>query len=175
MRAVQSGDYAIGEFKILRRLLLHHGRINNIRISEMILYFFYKNFIFTLTHFFFAFYNNCSGQTVIDDWFISLYNMLFTAFPLGVRAVVDLDIRSEDGKIVDLMLPFIYLENRDNPLFTKWSFILGMLRGIVQCMINVYFVIYCTISSPVDGHGNFVDLWYISVLLFTNIIFVNFL
>ena len=46
MRAVQSSDYAIGEFKILRQLTLFHGRVNLIRISEMILFFFYKNFKF---------------------------------------------------------------------------------------------------------------------------------
>ena len=34
MRAVQSGNYAIGEFKILRRLLLFHGRNLYIRNSQ---------------------------------------------------------------------------------------------------------------------------------------------
>ena len=53
MSAVQASDFSIGEFQILKRLLFIHGRINLYRISEMILYFFFKNFIFTIGQFFF--------------------------------------------------------------------------------------------------------------------------
>jgi magnesium-transporting ATPase (P-type) len=173
MRAVQSSDFAIGEFKILRRLLLLHGRTNNIRICEMILYFFYKNFVFTLTHFFYAFYNNCSGQTVIDDWFISLFNMIFTAFPLGIGAILELDVKPSDGKIIYQLMPFLYKENRDNPIFTKTSFILGLIRGTVQCIINYFFIIFTLGYASVNSEGDFPDLWFISVNLFTNIIMVN--
>jgi len=48
MQAAQNSDYAIHEFKFLWNLIFFHGRMNYIRISEFILYFFYKNFIFTL-------------------------------------------------------------------------------------------------------------------------------
>lgn len=43
MQAAQSSDFAFGEFKCLWRLVLVHGRWSYIRISEMIIYFFYKN------------------------------------------------------------------------------------------------------------------------------------
>jgi phospholipid-transporting ATPase len=55
LRAAQSSDYAIGEFQILRRLLFFHGSLNLMRNSEMIIYFFYKNFVFTVVHFFLVF------------------------------------------------------------------------------------------------------------------------
>jgi phospholipid-transporting ATPase len=48
MRAVQSSDYAIGQFRFLQRLILTHGRWSYFRNAELILYFFYKNFVFTL-------------------------------------------------------------------------------------------------------------------------------
>ncbi len=48
MRAVQSGDFALGEFQYLWRLLLVHGRWSYMRNAELILYFFYKNMVFTL-------------------------------------------------------------------------------------------------------------------------------
>ena len=64
-----------------------HGRWNYIRISEMILYFFYKNMLFTLPQFLFAFYNGFSGQTIFEDWYVSFYNLLFTSVPLVVRAI----------------------------------------------------------------------------------------
>jgi P-type E1-E2 ATPase len=48
MRAVITSDFAIPEFRHLRKLLFVHGRQNYIRISYMILYFFYKNMLFTI-------------------------------------------------------------------------------------------------------------------------------
>jgi phospholipid-transporting ATPase len=61
MRAVQSSDFALGEFRSLWRLLLVHGHWSYIRVSEMILYFFYKNMIFTVPQFLFAYYSGFSA------------------------------------------------------------------------------------------------------------------
>lgn len=173
MRAVQSGDYAIGEFKFLARLLLFHGRTNNIRISKMIIYFFYKNFIFTIVHFFYGFYNNFSGQTIIDSWFITFYNLLLTAFPLGVLAVADFDLKPDDGEIIQKLLPFLYEENNRCPIFTKWKFILSLFRGIAQALINFFFLVYLLDSACVDLEGDIGGLWYFSICLYSNIIFVS--
>lgn len=58
----------------------------------MILYFFYKNMLFTIPQFIAAFFNGYSGQTIFDDVYITLYNLIFTALPLIVRAVLEQDI-----------------------------------------------------------------------------------
>jgi phospholipid-transporting ATPase len=92
MGAVQASDYALPEFRMLWRLLLVHGRWNYIRISEMILYFFYKNMLFTVPQFIFAFFSAYSGQSFFDDWYISLYNLIFTSLPLVIRAILEQDI-----------------------------------------------------------------------------------
>jgi magnesium-transporting ATPase (P-type) len=73
-------------------MLFVHGRWNYIRISEMILYFFYKNMLFTLPQFIAAFYCGFSGQTIFDDIYITLYNLIFTAIPLIIRAVLEQDV-----------------------------------------------------------------------------------
>ncbi len=88
MGAVQAADYALPEFRMLWRLLFVHGRWNYIRISEMILYFFYKNMVYTLPQWLTAFYCGYSGQTLYDDIYVTLYNLIFTALPLIVRAVL---------------------------------------------------------------------------------------
>ncbi len=62
------------------------------RISEMILYFFYKNIIFTIPRLIFAFYSGYSAQRVFDDTYVGLYNLLFTSIPLVVRAVFEQDL-----------------------------------------------------------------------------------
>ena len=77
---------------MLWRLLLVHGRWNYMRIAEMILYFFYKNMLFTIPQFVFAFYCGYSGQTIFDDIYISLYNLIFTSLPLVIRAVFEQDV-----------------------------------------------------------------------------------
>ena len=61
MSAVQSSDFALGEFKFLWRLLMHHGRLCYLRNAELILYFFYKNLVLTAPHIFYGFYNGFSG------------------------------------------------------------------------------------------------------------------
>ena len=172
MRAVQSSDYAIGEFQCLGPLLFFHGRTNYIRNSECIQYFFYKNFVFTLVQFVFGFYCNFTGQTIIDDWYITTYNLLFTSLPLGARALLDHDLKPDDGEVVHKMLPFMYAENRDNPIFTIKNFLLTLLKGIIHCCINFYIVIYAFKGECFDIEGNLPGLWVISVTLFTNIILI---
>jgi magnesium-transporting ATPase (P-type) len=158
---------------MLRRLLLFHGRTSYARNTDMILFFFYKNFVFTITHFYYGFYNNFSGQTIIDDWFISLYNMIFTAFPLGARACMDFDVKPEDGKIVSQMMPFLYRETRERPSFTKTTFVLNLFRGIVHGLINFFFLVFTLGVTSVNKQGDHADMWYFSVNCFTNMIAVK--
>jgi P-type E1-E2 ATPase len=57
LQAANSSDYAIGQFRFLKKLMLVHGRSNYRRVSKLILYSFYKNTVLYLTQFFFIFYN----------------------------------------------------------------------------------------------------------------------
>ena len=171
MRAVQSSDYAIGEFRILHSLLLFHGRTNYIRNAECILYFFYKNFVFTFLQFVFGFYCNFTGQTIIDDWFITLFNLVFTSLPLGARALLDHDVKPDDSNTIYLMLPFLYLENRDNPIFSIKNFFLTLIKGTAHSLINMLSVIYI-MDESINDKGKMGGLWFTSVNLFTNILII---
>ena len=171
LRAAQSSDYAIGEFKVLRRLLFTHGYLNLTRNSEMIIYFFYKNFVFTIIHFFFGFLNDFSGQTIIDDWFITLYNLLFTSLPLGARGILDVGLREEDGKFINLILPILYQENRDKPVFSIINFLLGLIKGVVHALINYLFCVWI-LNYEINDKGSQSNLWLISVVLYTNILLI---
>ena len=172
LRAVQSSDYAIGEFKFLRELLFSHGRMNYMRNSECIHYFFFKNFVGTFSHFLYGFYSNFTGQTIIDDWFITLFNLLFTSLPLGTKAILDIDICRDDGDVVYKMLPFIYKESRENPKFTLIKFFLNLLKGLVYSLINTYFVIYSINHIQINKKGQMAGLWFMSVDLYTNILII---
>uniref|UniRef100_A0A8C8DEF9 P-type phospholipid transporter n=1 Tax=Oryzias sinensis TaxID=183150 RepID=A0A8C8DEF9_9TELE len=82
MQAVLSSDYSFAQFRFLQRLLLVHGRWSYLRMCKFLRYFFYKNFTFTFVHFWFAFFCGFSAQTVYDEWFITLYNLMYTALPV---------------------------------------------------------------------------------------------
>ena len=173
MRAVQASDFSIGEFKFLRKLLFYHGRHNYIRIADMILYFFYKNFVFTINHLYFGIFSNFSAQSIFDDWFITFYNTAFTSTPLLAKGLLDQDLSSNDGEFINKLLPFIFSENRDNPIFTTHSFFLNIFRGTIHGFVN-YFIIYSsTANLVVDSSGNLADLWYFSTNIFTNMLFVS--
>ncbi|KAJ8445395.1 hypothetical protein Cgig2_010753 [Carnegiea gigantea] len=92
MQAVMSSDIAIAQFRFLERLLLVHGHWCYRRITSMICYFFYKNVVFGVTVFLFEGYASFSGQPAYDDWFLSLYNVLFTSLPAIALGVFDQDV-----------------------------------------------------------------------------------
>ena len=54
IRAAQSADMALSEFRFLWRLLFFHGANAYVRNAELILFFFYKNFLFTPPHVMFS-------------------------------------------------------------------------------------------------------------------------
>ena len=62
MQAVMSSDYSFAQFRFLERLLLVHGRWSYIRMCKFLRYFFYKNFAFTLVHFWYSFFSGFSSQ-----------------------------------------------------------------------------------------------------------------
>jgi len=72
MQAVMASDYALAQFCFLERLLLVHGRWSYIRMCKFLKYFFYKNFAFTLCHFWFAFFCGFSAQVCFGTSFSSI-------------------------------------------------------------------------------------------------------
>lgn len=64
----------------------------------MILYFFYKNMVFTMPQFIYSFYNMGSGQSVYLSWSITLFNLAFTLLPIAITSVLETDVYIEAGK-----------------------------------------------------------------------------
>jgi len=95
MQAVLASDYSIAQFRYLERLLLVHGRWSYYRMCKFLRYFFYKNFAFTLCHFWYAFFCGFSAQTVLDPAFIAVYNLFYTSQPVLALAYFDQDVKPE--------------------------------------------------------------------------------
>jgi magnesium-transporting ATPase (P-type) len=171
LRAAQSSDYAIGEFQVLRRLLFVHGYLNLMRNSIMVIYFFYKNFVFTIIHFFYGFLCDFSGQTIIEDWFVSSFNLFFTSIPLAARGILDISLRPDDGVIVEILMPYLYKEQREKPIFNIKNYLFNLLKGIIHALIN-YFVTIYVVYKEIDDNGHDSNLWLISAVLYTNILMI---
>ena len=158
--AVQASDFSIGEFQILKHLLFYHGRNNLYRISKMILYFFYKNFVFTMTQYYFSFLCLASGQTIIDDWYITGFNLIFTALPLCIRAITDTDIDTSN-KLIMKNLALLYKENRDEyKIFNFKNLMMNLFKGMVISL----FIYLTGFQNTFLIHGFNKNIWYLSLV-----------
>ncbi|CAD8148969.1 unnamed protein product [Paramecium pentaurelia] len=186
MRAVQSSDYALGEFRFLWKLLLIHGNWSYIRISEMILYFFYKNMIFTVPQFLYSFYSAYSAQTYFDDWYITFYNLFFTSLPLIARATLDrsvyykMNVRNEEysdiyqksTQYLKGKFPLLYSVGQKQTIFTLPNFIFWWGQGFIHGLL-VYFISYaCFDTELVNLNGQNAGFATLSITAYTAIIFI---
>ncbi|XP_010255676.1 PREDICTED: phospholipid-transporting ATPase 3-like [Nelumbo nucifera] len=165
MQAVMASDFAIAQFRFLTDLLLVHGRWSYLRICKVVTYFFYKNLTFTLTQFWFTFQTGFSGQRFYDDWFQSLYNVIFTALPVIIVGLFDKDVSASLSK----KYPELYKEGIRNTFF-KWRVVgVWAFFSLYQSLIFYYFV---TISSRggQNSSGKTFGLWDISTMAFTCVV-----
>ncbi|THU71065.1 hypothetical protein C4D60_Mb08t31600 [Musa balbisiana] len=162
MQAVMASDFAIAQFRFLTDLLLVHGRWSYIRLCKVITYFFYKNLTFTLTQFWFTFQTGFSGQRFYDDWFQSLYNVIFTALPVIIVGLFDKDVSASLSK----KYPELYREGIRN-MFFKWRVVaVWAFFAVYQSLIFYYF----TTTASQNGHnssGMIFGLWDVSTMAFT--------
>uniref|UniRef100_A0A8C2PAE2 Phospholipid-transporting ATPase n=1 Tax=Capra hircus TaxID=9925 RepID=A0A8C2PAE2_CAPHI len=77
LQAVLASDYSFAQFRYLQRLLLVHGRWSYVRMCKFLCYFFYKNFAFTLVHFWFGFFCGFSAQIALDTSYWTVINHVF--------------------------------------------------------------------------------------------------
>ncbi len=184
MRAVQSSDFALPEFQGLWRLLFVHGRWSYIRISEMILYFFYKNMIFTIPQFYFAFISAYSAQSVFNDFYITLYNLVFTALPLLIRAAFEQDVNykkkmnNNTGEVeirplVKKHFPKLYYIGQKNKIFTQLKFLRSVIQGLVHGALLFLVTFFVLQKATISEDGVTSDMWYFSISLYTSVIVVR--
>lgn len=165
MQAVMASDFAIAQFRFLTDLLLVHGRWSYVRICKVVTYFFYKNLTFTLTQFWFTFQTGFSGQRFYDDWFQSLYNVIFTALPVIIVGLFDKDV----GASLSKKYPELYKEGINNSFF-KWRLVaIWALFSFYQSLVFYHFVTSASIKGQ-NSSGLIFGLWDVSTMAFTCVV-----
>ncbi|XP_078483952.1 phospholipid-transporting ATPase ID [Ciona intestinalis] len=147
-QAVLSADFAFGQFRYLERLLLVHGRWSYMRICKFLNYFFYKNFAFTLVQFWYAFFNGYTAQSVYDDWYVTLYNTVYTALPVIFLAILDQDLNDQ----ICVKFPKLYLTGQNNELFNWARFIRSSIKGLLVSLAT-FFITYGALYQSVGWNG----------------------
>ncbi|KAJ2355406.1 phospholipid transporting ATPase, partial [Coemansia sp. RSA 2618] len=138
LQAVMASDYAIAQFRFLQKLLLVHGRWSYLRITSMILNFFYKNVVFTISLFWFQIYCQWSVANIFDYTIITLYNMLFTSLPPGALGVLDQDLPAFAGAVV----PQLYKRGIYRLEYSMARFWTYIADGMYQSAVIVFLVVY---------------------------------
>jgi phospholipid-translocating P-type ATPase (flippase) len=90
-QAANNSDFAIGQFKYLRRLLLLHGRWNYMRQAKVFLYCMHKNQVVTLTLFWYNYFCAMSGTSFYESWVYTGFNFIL-GLPIVFLGIQDKDI-----------------------------------------------------------------------------------
>ncbi|KAK2371243.1 putative phospholipid-transporting ATPase 4 [Trifolium repens] len=166
MQAVMASDFSIAQFRFLERLLVVHGHWCYKRIAQMICYFFYKNIAFGLTIFYFEAFAGFSGQSVYDDWYMILFNVVLTSLPVISLGVFEQDVPSE----VCLQFPALYQQGPKN-LFFDWYRILGWMgNGLYSSLVIFFLVIIIFYDQAFRLNGQTADMAAVGTTMFTSII-----
>ncbi|XP_034751745.1 phospholipid-transporting ATPase IC [Etheostoma cragini] len=148
MQAVMSSDYAFAQFRYLERLLLVHGRWSYIRMCKFLRYFFFKNFAFTLVHFWYSFFNGYSSQVAYEDWFITLYNLCYSSLPVLLVGLLDQDVNDK----LSLKFPKLYLPGQQGLLFNYRNFFISLFHGIFVSLV-IFFIPYGAFLQTMGQDG----------------------
>ncbi|AET39861.1 aminophospholipid-translocating P4-type ATPase DRS2 Ecym_5071 [Eremothecium cymbalariae DBVPG len=169
MQAARSADFAIGQFKYLKKLLLVHGSWSYQRISQAILYSFYKNIALYMTQFWYVLSNSFSGQSIMESWTLTFYNVFFTVTPPFVLGVFDQFVSS---RLLD-RYPQLYKLGQRGQFFSVrifWGWVInGFYHSAITFIGSTMFYLY---GAALDIHGETADHWVWGVSIYTTSIII---
>ncbi|XP_065593138.1 phospholipid-transporting ATPase VD isoform X1 [Cyrtonyx montezumae] len=164
MQAVMASDFAISQFKHLRKLLLVHGHWCYTRLTNMVLYFFYKNVAYVNLLFWYQFFCGFSGTSMTDYWILIFFNLLFTSVPPIIYGILDKDASAE----ILMQIPQLYRISQKSVTYLPSTFWITLLDAFYQslaCFFVPYFTYY---GSDIDifSFGNPINTAALFIILF---------
>uniref|UniRef100_V5ESP9 Phospholipid-transporting ATPase n=1 Tax=Kalmanozyma brasiliensis (strain GHG001) TaxID=1365824 RepID=V5ESP9_KALBG len=155
LQAVNSSDYAIAQFRFLKRLVLVHGHWSYYRNANMITNFFYKQFIQVGTLFWFQIYCAWSTTQAIDYVYILLWNAVWTVAGVIFVGIFDRNINDK----VLMQVPELYHQSRKGAYFGLKPFLIFFLDGIYQSVVLFFFFAYTYQTTSVRNDGYDINLY----------------
>ena len=181
-QAAYNSDYAISQFKYLKRLLFHDGRLSLQRNAYFLYHYFFKNFLFTTILFWFGIHSCFSGGNFYDDYYSMGFNSFVTVLPIAVYQILNQDFDPEfsdfsekEKNVLKRLLPDIYKEYRDSLPFNIIKFIVILIIAIIFSCLIFYIPIYSYSNNFYGKYGNQFCFWDSSICAYISIIVVHYL
>ncbi|RZC77961.1 hypothetical protein C5167_003790 [Papaver somniferum] len=163
-QAVMASDFAMGQFRFLKRLLLVHGHWNYQRVGYLVLYNFYRNAVFVLMLFWYILYTGYSTTSAITDWSSMLYSIIYTSVPTIVVGILDKDLSHKTL----LEYPKLYGSGHRHESYNMPLFWLTMIDTLWQSLVLFYVPVFIFQGSTIDI-WSMGSLWTIAVVVLVNI------
>ncbi|KII88208.1 hypothetical protein PLICRDRAFT_175835 [Plicaturopsis crispa FD-325 SS-3] len=161
LQAVNSSDYAIAQFRYLKRLLLVHGHWSYARNGNMILNFFYKNIVCIGVLWWFQIYCGWSSNYAFDYTYLLFWNSFWTIAPVIAMGLFD---RMVDADVL-MAMPELYHFGREGQWFGLRPFCVYMLDGVYQSAVIFFVILYGYFSPTARADGWDVGLFEFSTTM----------
>ncbi|KDP21859.1 hypothetical protein JCGZ_00646 [Jatropha curcas] len=163
-QAVMASDFAMGQFRFLKRLLLVHGHWNYQRIGYLILYNFYRNAVFVLMLFWYILCTAFSTTSALTDWSSVFYSVIYTSLPTIVVGILDKDLSHRTL----LQYPKLYGAGYRHEAYNMHLFWITMVDTLWQSLVLFTIPLLTYKESTIDI-WSMGSLWTIAVVILVNI------
>ncbi|WOG96117.1 hypothetical protein DCAR_0415448 [Daucus carota subsp. sativus] len=163
-QAVMASDFAMGQFRFLKRLLLVHGHWNYQRLAYLVLYNFYRNAVFVLMLFWYMLFTAFSTTNAITDWSSVFYSLIYTSVPTIIVGVLDKDLSHKTL----FQVPKLYAAGHRNESYNLQLFWITMIDTLWQSLV-LFFVPFLTFRVSTIDIYSVGSLWTIAVVILVNL------
>ncbi|MQM06558.1 hypothetical protein Taro_039382 [Colocasia esculenta] len=159
-QAVMASDFAMGQFRFLKRLLLVHGHWNYQRVGYLVLYNFYRNAVFVLMY---VLCTAFSATSALTDWSSVFYSVIYTSIPTIVVGILDKDLSHRTL----LQYPKLYGSGHRHESYNLRLFWITMIDTLWQSLVLFYVPLFTYRNSSIDI-WSLGSLWTIAVVVLVN-------
>ncbi|KAK6266438.1 hypothetical protein QUC31_017275 [Theobroma cacao] len=163
-QAVMASDFAMGQFRFLKRLLLVHGHWNYQRVGYLVLYNFYRNAVFVLMLFWYILCTAFSTTSALTDWSSVFYSVIYTSVPTIVVGILDKDLSHRTL----LQYPKLYGAGHRHEAYNLQLFWITMIDTLWQSLVLFYIPLFMYKESSIDI-WSMGSLWTIAVVVLVNV------
>ncbi|KAJ0808151.1 putative P-type phospholipid transporter [Helianthus annuus] len=163
-QAVMASDFAMGQFRFLKRLLLVHGHWNYQRMGYLVLYNFYRNAVFVFMLFWYILCAAFSTTSALTDWSSVFYSVIYTSVPTIIVGILDKDLSHKTL----LQYPKLYEAGHRHESYNSYLFWVMMADTIWQSLVLFCVPRFVFKESTIDI-WSMGSLWTVAVVILVNI------
>ena len=134
-QASSFADYAIPNFKSLRRLLFWHGSFISMKLTNYCLWMLNRSMLFGCSVWFFNFYTGMSGIHTVDDILWTLNPVLLANNGCALYAFLDQPVSNSKHGLNEERLPFKMSKFYENTRSYVLEFKLRFLISALYCWL----------------------------------------